>query len=316
MQNFERLNPQQIANLRVALAHWHGARGNKLLGSQLGQIIREEIQPLTIRNCGGLKVIVQHDLSELISRLPDNDPSDKLYSILVPPINVAPASPLPNYFDDDREVFGIELWRLFSNPRLTAKLTVDANGKLTAAQAESALTSGKKIVKKLTEDDYRLLATDFSSKWVDDAARNKMQSALSNQEDFYNNWIAALRQSRTRESNPLKVWEVTRTEYVARRLGEELVASGVDRARAAEIVATARPNSSNAPRSRSAAELSSVNPPKRFDKSVHVEVNIEDDTRRLRELLHIAIDRMPVSDLKNISIPAGLLLEVSRKYRD
>jgi hypothetical protein len=39
------------------------------------------------------------------------------------------------------------------------------------------------------------------------------------------------------------------------------------------------------------------------------------DIHVLRQILHIAIDKMPFEDLLGIRVPAGLLLEIERQRR-
>lgn len=308
------LSDQHTSRLKKSLARWHANRGPVLLGSQLGQLIGEVIQPLTIRSCGGLKALADRDLREIVNSIREQNSSDIRYRILVSPDPSLPAAQSSGTFDQEQEIAGVDIWRIFANPRIVCQLAASPNGEIVVAPTEHALSSGKNLLRKLTSEDYRLLAGQFTATWIDPSARERMQSALQ-LDEFYNSWIESLRRSRTTEFNPLKQWEITRAEHVARKLGEELVAAGVDSARAAEIVATARPSTSpRAPRVAVPIEPTRSACAKLPD-SARASRSVADDTRWMREVLHLAIDKMPLSELLEIRVPAGLLLEISRQQR-
>jgi hypothetical protein len=299
----------QLARLSVRLAEWHANRGAILYGSQLGQFVGDVIRPMTVRGCGGLKELVERELRHLVEPIQGSMSSDLRYRILVS-TEVLAYDVGSN--DAERQISGVELWRLFSNPRLTSQIASSSAGDVIAAPADWPLSPEKTLLRKLTSDDYRLLAGQFAASWPDEVARERMQSALQTP-DFYNAWIDSLRQGRTADLNPLKQWEITRAEHVARKLGEELGAAGVDGARAAEIVASARPNTApRASRTPPSTLGTSVKPIRASVRTPHL---VSDDTQWMRDMLHQAIDKMDLSELCEIRIPAGLLLEISRPRR-
>ncbi len=309
------LTAAHLVRLKSSLAKWHANRDALLFGAQLGQLVGDVIRPLTIKGCGGLRTLVDRDLLELVVPVPGPTTPDPRYRILVPPDASASEAPRSDVIDDEHEISGVELWRLFANPRLTSQLAASSTGEIVVAPADYPLSAGKNLLRKLTSEDYRLLAGQFAAAWPDDGTRDSMQATLQAPE-FYNGWIAVLRKSRTTDLNPLKQWEITRAEHVARKLGEELINAGVDSARAAEIVATARPSST--PRVPRAAATSVTAP---VDKTSPTPLpqrkshSVTDDTEWMRVMLHLAIDKMALPELLEIRVPAGLLLEISRQQR-
>lgn len=313
--SYNSLTAPHLARLKSSLARWHASRDALMYGSQLGQLVGEVMRPLTIKSCGGLKTVVERDLQGLVVAVPGLASSDLRYRILVAPDASSSEAPPGDSSDDEREISGVELWRLFANPRLTSQLAASSAGEIVVAPAHRPLSTGKNPLRKLTSEDYRLLAGQFAATWDDDAARERMQASLQ-QPEFYNGWIEALRKSRTAELNPLRQWEITRAEHVARTLGEQLLTAGVDAARAAEIVANARPSST--PRvSRIAAArplpIEALATP--LNPTFPVSQSATEDVQWMRVMLHLAIDKMALSELREIRVPAGLLLEISRQRR-
>jgi hypothetical protein len=312
---FQCLTALHIARLIDSLARWHATRDAVMYGSQLGQMVGEIIRPITVRECGGLKAMVERELGALVAPLPEAPGSDVRYRILVPPDTSVYQLPSGHPIADEHEVAGVELWRLFANPRLTAQLAASPAGEIVVAAADRQLSAGKNLLRKLTSEDYRLLAGQFAAAWPNDTARQRMQASLQVPE-FYNGWIEALRQARTPDLNPLKQWEITRAEHVARTLGEQLIAAGVDSARAADIVANARPSSSPRGTRIPADSSHTASVSTRYDKvpprTTHP---VSEDTAWMRDMLHLAIDKMSLDELREIRVPAGLLLEVTRQRR-
>jgi hypothetical protein len=183
------------------------------------------------------------------------------------------------------------------------------------APPDYQLSSGLNLLRKLTGEDYRLLAGQFAAQWPDDVARERMQASLE-PANFYNGWIASLRAARTAEANPLGMWEATRAEHVARRLGEQLVAAGVGEARAAEILANARPATGpRIPRVRAMDDGDARHHQSKgwAKKDALSPLLAGPEVQSLREILHLAIDRMTLNDLRDIRVPIGLLLEIDRQ---
>lgn len=311
------LAASQLEQLKQSLVRWQATRGSLLLGAQLGQLVGDVIHPASLKGFGGLKALVERELLSLVVPVSEPGSADIRYQIVLPPGEAVLATPTHDLtLEGERKVAGAELWRLFANPRLGTTLAANTAGDVFAAAAEHQLSTGLIVLRKLTSEDYRLLAGQFAATLPASADRERMQAALQAPE-FYNGWIATLRQARTPEMNPLKQWEAVRAEHVARRLGDELRNANVDDARAAEIVAAARPNLS-AQASRVAmgtdaahgqASAVATTPPPSAVRGV------TDDTSLMREMLHLAIDKMALNELLEIRIPAGLLLEISRQRR-
>ena len=303
------LTPQEIAKIAQALDAYAAQSGNKrILGAKLGSIITLAIRPKQLRELGGMRKVASDALSELLAPLPTTtlDP-DVAFEVKTRTPHAGTDNLIPNV---PTEVAGAALWRLFSNPKLPCALTISPEG---AVLAQRVAPDGPAVPGALegpTTEDYQALAGDFASQ-EDPPVREKLEATIV-VADFYNTWIAELRALRTPQNNLLKRWETLRSEFVARKLQQALATAGLDVVRVSEIVSTARPLAGW--RQRPPAEAAKSEAPATRADAVHQAVApAMDDLAALRKILHGAIDRMSLSELSELRVPAGALIEIAKK---
>jgi len=305
---FFNLNGAQLTSLQDSLLTWKSERGSIILGSQLGQLIGSIIHPATLKDYGGLRRLVERDLPDLAVLQPFVDSTDSRYLICVDANSFSqPSNSLANpSVKIERVIEGIELWRQFSNPRLTTQLAASPSGEIVVAPIGFELSSGKFRIKKPDNEAYRHLGISFVKESIDHNDQEHLLSIL-NQDDFYNNFISALRGLRSSERNTLKEWEIFKSQKVAENLHNQLVAIGIDAGRASEITLNASPTNS---KTISKTIYAHKNPEPIAKQNLISKISDGDETEILRKLVRNSIDHLTAAELKGIQIPAGVFLKV------
>lgn len=285
-------------------------KGSLILGAQLGQVISKAIAPRLIRELPILRDLVEDELSSLVERVPNASTADVQYRI------IADQPPTSLTREDLRAVVGSELWKFFSNPNQSCSLAVEpSTGLIYVAALRATLPVGLQRLERMDSEDYRVLAGQFAEQ-QDSPLRENLEECLL-EPLFYDLWINALRASGSHERRHLKTWESLRTEHVVKRLGERLTNAGVSVALQAEIISEARPRrKAVAAQQATVPEISSTSMPPQ--PAAHAHVNSPDDValERLRAIVHASVDRMSFSELREVRIPAGILLDVTQKTRN
>lgn len=299
----DRLTRFEVAQIEQFLESYFEKNGQDILGAQLGQFVRRAISPKTIKSVGGLKSLVAAELSrsvELVGALP----SDSLYRVS------APGKGASYTAAECGSVTLPQFWDAFSNPNLDCIVAVNpATESLHVGLPSEPLPPDAKPLRKMSSEEFRVLAKGYAESQDDSELSNELLATLD-QPVFYHRWISVLRARRTATENHLKSWEVTRTRQVISRLREELERAGVNSVRAAQMAAEMRPKPSKGPKALNVEQARLETP------GIVPAVGKTPDLQELRALMHRAIDRMSLADLKEIRVPAGLLLEIYQKPVD
>jgi len=305
-----RLAANEIAYIRTALVTAAAKHGPDIIGAELGQFVKRAIAPKTIKSLGGLKSLVGNELSEIVEYV-DSLSSDTLYRLRVSDQGATYPSPSP--LTD----VGPGVWDGFSNPNIDCVLGVDVSSDRIFVCTPESLAPSIKRLKKMTSDEYRVLAQDYACAQEGEELRTQLLETLQHP-NFYPRWISVLRHhARLTSVNLLKTWEIKRTELVRARLVQELEQAGIgpDRAYAMASLVCSRTSQS----SYKASKQSESPPSKQAKPAIDVVASLPSaakDLQDLRNLMHQAIDRMSLGDLKEIRVPAGLLLEIYQKSAD
>jgi len=307
------LTPLETAAIARELHVRLATRGSEILGSQLGKLINDIVQPRSVRLLGGLRRLADSDLRPYVVELGATDKADVQYEILAPTVARHEPTSVPEH---DAEIAGQDLWRFFSNPNIECTLSVANSGQIFAAPLGSQTPPDRSSMARIDTDEYRKLAEEFLEQSTPEAAREQLRQTLR-EENFYHSWVTTLRRLRPLFPELAKAWEILRIEHVAGRLSEELRRSGVDPARAAQIAAVARPVSrpprgaaeqAATPRAREPmASATRPRPPAGGP--------VLDDVEALRALVHRAVDVMSAAELRELRISAGTLLDASRRVQ-
>ncbi len=306
-----RLAASEIAHIRVALVTSASKRGPDFIGAELGQFVKRAIAPRTLKSLGGLKSLVGNELSEIVEYV-DSLSSDTLYRLKVTDKGPSyiPASPPPE--------LGVSAWDGFSNPNIECFVGVDVGAeRIFVGASPESLGSNAKRLRKMTSDEYRVLAQAFASEQESEELRTDLLEALQHP-SFYTRWISVLRHhARVTSVNHLKSWEIKRTGLVMARLQQELEQAGLREdkalALAREVCSRTSPTSFTANKPSAPPSLQQVKP---SVESASFLRSTPSDLQDLRDLMHRVVDRMSLSDLKEIRVPAGLLLEIFQKSAD
>lgn len=301
------LSVQEMAVIARALEVHAVKSGNRrILGAQLGFIINEAVRPRHLRELGGVRKIAVTALADLLHPVPVSAQDPDIAFEIKP--RQSQTAIVPRIPDSATEVAGADLWRLFSNPKIACSLTVTPAGEVCFIPPHDMPQSESAALTRPSAEDYRRLAVSFAQLENDPLKTELM--AVAKLPDFYNSWIVALRRLRTQERNLLKSWEILRSDFIADSLRTQLQQAGLDVVRASEIVATARPIVPQ----RSAMVALDANAKREPAYSAAAESpaskNNVDELSVLRRVLHEAIDRMSLADLRELRIPAGAMIDV------
>lgn len=299
------LTEVEIQAIKHALIMRRSGKGDLILGAQLGQVIAKAIAPRVIHDLPILRDLAAEELGVLVEVVPNAaSNSDIEYRI------IADQSPASISREELKTVAGVELWKFFSNPNQSCSLAVDpSTGAIFVAALRAIFPVGLQKLERMDGEDYRVLAGQFAAQ-QEPQLREKLEACLS-ETHFYDFWINVLKGAGSQDRKLLKTWETLRTEHVAKRLGERLSSAGVPVALQAEIISAARARKKPATAQGSAQE--NVSAPHRL--SQHVAGVATDDVAldRLREIVHAAVDRMSLTELREVRIPAGILLDVAQQ---
>lgn len=302
------LNEIEFKAVKQALIVRRDEKGNLILGAQLGQVISKAIAPRQVRELPILRDLTEDELSSLVELVPNaSSTADVQYRI------IADQAPTSLTREDLKSVVGPELWKFFSNPNQSCSLAIEpSTGLIYVTALRAILPVGLQKLERMDSEDYRVLAGQFAAQ-QDSPLREKLEECLL-EPQFYDLWINALRASGSPERRLLKTWESLRTEHVVKRLGERLTNAGVSVALQAEIVSEARPRrKAAAVQQAPVPEISSTSIPPH--SAAQAAVSSPDDValERLREIVHASVDRMSFSELREVRIPAGILLDATQK---
>lgn len=306
------LSPTELATLERLLTSYSAEKGPLILGSQLGQFVAQSIRPKTIQEIGGLRKVLAVDLQSLVKRGETAaGATDALYAIQPTQDAKPSARDFAIMARRPVEVAGRDLWRIFSNPRLQYDVFVEERGRIFASQPGAERLVNAQILAKPSAEDFRKLASQYTDRQDDLIVMGQLKAALET-DDFYDGWIKELRRLRTPSSNLLREWEALKSEYVANRLHEELLRCGIDHAQAGKIVNLTRPLNRPQPNfGRNPALHSGVLPV--ANEAVPQVSEAADSEASFRRMIHSAINRMSISDLRELPIPAGLMYDASRE---
>lgn len=280
-----RLNETQVAEVQKFLATWYLNRGPAILGSQLGTALVNVLET-PVRDLGGLRFLVEQELSSLLT-IAGTEPD--LHFTIRPDVVASPAA---------AEVAqGQELLRQFSNPRLEGSIGVNAEGDIALGSERRPLPEGFKPIAKPTVQEFRDLAKQFL-----DAQPSELQPELLRawEGEDYAEWVRTLRQLATPQHNLIRSWEAVRSEFVTRKLVDELLHAGLSSIKAAEIAAKAR---STKPKVQATTQ--------RTPEKIRFERRPGGDDA-FRDAVHAAIDAMSMDELRRLPISAGLMFDASR----
>lgn len=303
------LNETEFEAVKQALIVRRSEKGNLILGAQLGQVISKAIAPRLVRELPILRVLAEEELSSLVELVPSaSSNADVQYRI------IADQAPTSLTREDLKSVEGSELWKFFSNPNQSCSLAIESStGLIYVAVLRAIFPVGLQRLERMDSEDYRVLAGQFAAQ-QDSPLREKLEECLV-EPHFYDPWIDALRASGSPERKLLKTWESLRTEHVVKRLGERLTNAGVSVALQAEIISAARPRMKAAAQQAPAPGISSASISPR--PAAQAAISSPDDValERLREIVHASVDRMSFAELREVRIPAGILLDAAQQKR-
>ena len=304
MDSHRRLTSEQAVKVHQSLNASLRYSGADILGSQLGQYVARAVAPKTIKSLGGIRSIVDSDLSDVVEFVEPRQ-SDFLFRI-----TLQATEPVREVIEQTA-VKGAQLWRYFSNPNAHCTLGVDAAYQVIVTAPEQPFATPVGLLNRMQAEEYRALALAYAQEQPDDEFRAELLE-LVNHAWMYAKWIECLRTKRTASINYLKSWEIKRTELVISRLREELERAGMDPSQATLLADGVRPT----------LKKKAVDEPQTPSYAIAVNDNSPADggeakeLQALRALLRQAVDHMSFEDLKAIRVPAGVWLTLHHKSMD
>ncbi|WP_409319952.1 hypothetical protein [Pseudomonas putida] len=303
MESHRRLTSEQILKVHQSLNASLRHNGADILGSHLGQYVARAVAPKTIKSLGGIRGIVDSDLSDVVEFV-ESRQSDFLFRI-----TLQATEPVREVIEQTT-VNGAQLWRYFSNPNVHCSLGVDTAYQVIVTAPNQPFATPAEPLNRMQVEEYRVLALAFAQEQTDDQFRAELLDLL-NDDWMYAKWIECLRTKRAASINYLKSWEIKRTELVISRLREELERVGMNPSQATLVADGVRP-----PLKKKVTEE-----PQAPSYGIALEDSQPEDEetkelKELRALLRLAVEHMPLEDLKAIRVPAGIWLALHHKSMD
>ncbi|KPW41129.1 MULTISPECIES: hypothetical protein [Pseudomonas syringae group] len=305
MENHRRLSSAENHKIHVALQASLRSQGVDLLGSQLGQFIAKAVAPKSIKSLGGVRSIVDSDLSDAVEFVEPRQ-SDFLFRI-----KLKAAEPLRELVEPV-VVSGMDLWRYFSNPNVPCALGVDLEQRVIVTPPDQPFDSSVKQLRRMEIEEYRQLAELYAKEQVDPTFKQELMSIVEDSW-LYAKWIACLRYNRGHATNYLKSWEIKRSELVIGRLRDELEKAGLEPTLATVVADGGRPQGVK-PRGSETAVIRLEQPTETPMPRSQGDGDVS-ELAQLRALLREAVDYMSLDDLKAIRVPLGVVVKVKATFK-
>jgi hypothetical protein len=270
-------SPAEIADILTARA----ARSEQVLGSQLGDAVRDHLPGTSLKSFGGLRRFVATYCPEL--KWFGGHGGDDIYSL-------AKGGDPPS---SSEQLFSRTPWAAFATPTIPDVVAVSKNGELRVVPAASEIPSGFSEVSKVSVEEHRALAEEFLNS-VDDLDHvASLKKALERGNDYWPEWQKAVG-----NSGLLSEWLAHRGEriegmFVSRLNGAHLDLDEDAKRQALHVFLSVKLASSR---------VGNVMRPFRQPTGGNA---------ALRPLAHRVIDQLSDEELRRIWLPLGLILDVS-----
>jgi hypothetical protein len=271
----------------------HKLRESKeVAGSDLGYSITQKFPEINMKaKYGGLKrFITEYCFDEVIWLRKRG--ADDIYSRAINTSlkKIEPPEEFVQVAQDSLESF----WRAFSNPNTVYTVVLNKiTGELSLKKNDEPVREPFIRVEKVSREEYRQIAWDFLPQ-LDEAQRIEFRQSLS-LDDFWPHWSALI--NKYKKEGVLDTWLQWRTERI-RTIFE-------NRLKLADVTSTVTEQAVN--------QL--TQPPKKRPLSHQaratrddIEKNIDED--QLRKIIHTAIDKLSLEELRRIWLPLGIITDI------
>jgi hypothetical protein len=309
------INESQVEQMKVALLD-RFPKDTPILGSALGSILIPFIAPNRFSGIGGLKAFVSkylHDTVVWVGRTSDI-PGDDKYQIIGSRDWVDVNSLSPGIF-----------WSAFSNPYVPGRFSLSSTKDILCFCSEptTQIPTDWQEVSKVTEDDYRELARDFIASL--DSTLTTEASNIVSKPGFNASWIQFLKSKGG--LNSLRKWEKKRIDHILVKFRKSLEDADCAEKTVSELesmLVNSRDLSqkrADIARTSSSSRRPYLDPltfqnTKPLDYARYNRSEIpgsSNEDAEFRDLMHKAIDRMSLDELRALRVPIGIILDLVRK---
>ena len=292
----------------------------QILGSQLGVLIKraawETGCEIDLRLFGGLRAFATTYLRDYFRIRTGGVPGvdDDVYDVVR---RRADSRDSRSSVEGSRELGSTNaLWQAFSNPNSGLLVLITPSHELSVASAsDQPMISNLRQVQSITATDYFNWAKEYAEVHMTEANRPAAQQLLSahDPESFANPWFVLISADPTRYH--VRRWEEFRLEKIINTFTRRLAEMGCPDAKLRELTELLVKSRTSRRYGALTAVDSTHHEIENHQRSVEPassqsSKDSDEELRELRKLLHLAVDRLGVDQLKSIPIPAGIIVEV------
>lgn len=268
--------------------------GTQILGSHLGALVKKDFSELAAQS-GGLATLVQKQLSDLLI-FAGKKGRDNTYRV----INSSSITTASFYTPDDGA-----LWNVFSNPRYQGAICI-RNADRTLVKFDTStpsITHGFTELPRLGDKDIKQIISDFMHNCnachpIATDGTPPVQVDLGTH--YWRNWMQYLRGMTSSNSTVIANWDSYHALAVANTFATRLDHFGFPPKEIEKWNWTLLSSRARLP-------VENENKP---SPSSSISINASEIS--LRQIIHKAIDKLTDDQLRNVTLPAGILLDGAR----
>ena len=290
----------QIDIIRAALMRFAGTRQT---GSQLRALIDSAAPGIDIREIAGVPVGPGALTKLLASNFSDiavpigKAGGDNLYFI---------GSSANEFSNQGGEISpALNIWTAFASPDVGVDVLYNKENKSLSVRSKDSMNSEEELrISSVSPEEFRQIAETFSK-----TAPKEFQQELTdtiNQNDFaFHKWISVLRRG---PAGLYQDWGQFRIQKFAELFRQRLSISGLPEQQIEDAVHTLRTEQSIAFKLRTQATLKNANQTTLFGLQKN-ESELNSDINDAREIAKVLINYMSMSEIRQISVPLGAIID-------
>lgn len=269
----------------------------KIMGSTLGSRLRSKFPDIDLKEYGGLKRFIENNCKDEVVTVRGRGRLDAYTHVSHTPPGVTSES--------QRDLLQIpqgeseSIWRVFSNPNLPLEVLVNSKTGRPMISSDGESVSESFInIDKISREEYRDMAWEFLPV-VNESRQAELRKALD-LEDFWPRWAKLV--NKNRADGTFERWREWRKEHIIRLFENRLKLANlpdhiIRKASTAFKESQEYVHRMKQPKPTGGGELTKHN----------------SGAHSLRDVVHSAIDRMSEDELRRISLPAGIVVDIISK---
>lgn len=292
---------------------------NPILGSKLGSLLVPFIKPFRFPDIGGLKAFVSEYFSDTLLWIGRTNgvEGDDIYRF-IPTLGVSFTNQQQGLNDpkwcDVSSLTDNVFWRTFSNPNTPGRFSISPSKDTLylCIDPSCQLSEGWKEICKITEEDYRQLAKDFTQ--LIPVAFQAEALMIINDIAFNKAWVKFLKDRLG--INVIRQWESKRVSWVYSKFVNILEEAGCPEKAQFKLKSILVKSHHAIAQRTNKKDSSKIELQHKYRTSYSDSGSAlgMDEIYELRNLMHKVVDRIGTDELRALRIPLGIILDVIRSH--